>query len=572
MAFQAPAARFAAGPATMRHLVAVSRAQAPADLVLRGGAVVDVFSEEILEGWGVVVAGDRIAYVGPEADRHVGNARRVIELEGDLVAPGLIEGHTHLNRIGIAETASGQLRAGVTTTVVETLELAFLGGTELMAELVAEAEAQSARILFALSPLVCLDPVHDAWLGDAEPWIRWLEHPLVVAVGESYWQAVLSGGARTEGLIAAANRLGKAVDGHAAGARPAALAAYMALGVGSDHEGINAEDALNRLRLGLYTYARHGATRRDLSDIARLWNGKGRPALDRMALVTDGVEPDRLAAGESLNTVVEYAIELGLSPATAIRMASRTVAERIGLGRWLGGLGPAMMADLVVIPPDGRFRPRLVMVGGVEASGGVAHRWSDRWRQGVRLERLELADFRRPPAGGRYRAIRFTAPMVTREAESAGEGLLCTVFDRLHSDRRFTGLVLGYGLGGGAVACTATWDAPCLTVLGVDPVDMLAAAARVRELGGGAVVAAGGRVLAEAPAEICGMVSDRPAGEVAAEIVQVNRTLRELGCEFDNPLMSVEGLTTIAIPFLRITSTGYLDVRTSTWLPLTVSG
>src|SRR5207247_849905 len=210
-----------------------------ADLVVAGGALVDVFTEDVHEGWGLAIADGRIAFVGPDAEvaARAGSRTERVELDGDLVAPGLVEGHTHLTRIGVAETAELQVRAGVTTTVVESMEAAVVLGLEGVRALLATAEAAPGRLLFTAS-----------------------------------------------GLVICAT---------------------------ADHEAIDAADALARLRLGLHTELRHGATRQDLPAMVALWRDR---RLDggRLSLVTDGLEPDILARGDSLNWVVEQAVELGL--------------------------------------------------------------------------------------------------------------------------------------------------------------------------------------------------------------------------------------------------------------------
>src|SRR5207248_1624245 len=159
-------------------------------------------------------------------------------------------------------------------------------------------------------------------------------------------------------------------------------------------------------RVGLFAFVRHGATRKDLPAIAPLL-GPGaqdhQPDLSRVGLVCDGVEPDELQRGDSLNTVVEQAVELGVPLARAVRMASRTVAEHFGLGRWLGGLGPAMLADLVVLPRDAGFRPSLVLVGGRRPRPSPPSRYPDWMLDTVRVGPLPPELLTRP-APGRWRA------------------------------------------------------------------------------------------------------------------------------------------------------------------------
>ena len=383
-------------------------------------------------------------------------------------------------------------------------------------------------------------------------------------MGEIYWADLLRGHARTDALVEAALSRGMAVEGHGAGARLAVVDALAASGVGSDHEGISAEDVLTRLRVGLFAFVRHGATRKDLPAIAPLL-GPGaqdhQPDLSRVGLVCDGVEPVELQRGDSLNSVVEQAVELGVPLARAVRMASRTVAEHFGLGRWLGGLGPAMLADLVVLPRDAGFRPRLVLVGGRPPASSRPSSYPAWMLDTVRLPGLRPELLTRPPVG-RWRAIEFRGPLVTQEVESDGQSdLVCSVVDRTGGTRGFRGLLRGFGLQGGAAAVSSGWECPGVLVVGDRSEDMAIATRRLEDLRGGAVVAGGGRVLAEFPAPVAGLYSTEPIGAVVSQVTAVNRAMGDLGCVMPNPILSVEVLTTAAIPFFRIWAGGYRRLK-----------
>jgi adenine deaminase len=546
----------------LRRLAAVARGQAEADLVVTGGALVNVFTEEVIEGWGLAVSGDRIAFVGPdqEAAARAGPATRRIELEGDLVAPGLIEGHTHLTRLGLGEMQDLQVGAGVTTTIVEFMELAVAAGIAGVRALLAAAEPMAGRLFCTASGLIVLDRVVDARL-DVEDWPGLLDHPRVVGLGEVYWADLLRGHRRSERMVAAAHERGLPVDGHGAGARPAALNALTAFGIGSDHEGIDAEEVLTRLRLGLHAMIRHGATRQDLPAIAPLWRDH---ELDgsRLTFVTDGLEPESALRGDSVNRLVEQAVEAGMPPARAIRMASHSAAERFGLGRWLGGLAPAMLADMVVLPRRPfAVRPRHVLVGGRAPEPSPAPVYPDWMLDIVRVDGLR-PELLAHPGPGRWRAMEQVAPLVTREVECDGsDALVCVALDRHDPSRGFRGLWRGFGLRDGAVAISSCWEAPGIVVAGDRPDDMAAAARRVGDLRGGAAVVRGGRVLAEWAAPVAGLYSTVPAAAVVDQVGAVNRALAELGCPWPNPVLTVETLTTAAIPFLRICAGGYVRLR-----------
>ncbi|HXM57546.1 MAG TPA: adenine deaminase C-terminal domain-containing protein [Candidatus Dormibacteraeota bacterium] len=546
---------------TLRRLAGVALGTAEADLVLTGGALVNVFTEELQDGWGLALADGRVAFVGPDADvsARAGDTTERIELGGDLVAPGLIEGHTHLTRIDLADMADLQLAAGVTTTVVEIMELAVAVGLDGVRALLDAAEGTAGRLLFVASGLIVCDPEHDARL-EAHDWPALLDHARIAGLGEVYWGDLLRGHRRSETMIDAALERGLPVEGHAAGARAPTLNALAGYGIRADHESITPDDVLARRRLGLHTELRHGATRQDLPAMAPFLR-EGRLDGGGLSFVTDGLEPDAAARGDSLNWIVEQAVELGVPLPRAIRMASHSAAERLGLGRWLGGLGPGMLADLVVLSRGRGFRPRLVLVGGRRPEPSARPEYPAWMLDTVRLNGLR-PDVLTHPGPGRWRAMRQVAPIVTREVESDGsEAIVCAVVDRLGGSRGFRGLWEGFGLRGGGVAITSAWESSGIVIVGDRPDDMAIAARRVQDLRGGAAVVADGLVLAEWAAPVAGLYSSAPHARVVDEVGGVNRALAGLGCPWPNPVLALETLTTAAIPFLRIWSGGYYRLR-----------
>jgi adenine deaminase len=442
-------------------------------------------------------------------------------------------------------------------------------GPPAVRELAADAAGQAGRVFLTVPTVTVPDPVHDRWLGSGEEWTRLLDLPGVIGVGEANWTEVIRAHPRVEGLIEGALARGLTVEGHGAGAREVALNAMGGFGVTADHEAITAPDEVDRLRLGLYALLRHGATRQDLPALSALWKEQMLADYSRVALVSDSIEPQNLVAGESLNRVVEMAIESGLPLARAVRLATRNVAERFGLGRWLGGLAPGMLADALLVRRDAAgFRPELVLVGGQRPGPPAVHLYPEEMRHTISLRSLDPA-LLRPPGRGRWRAIQVVGPLLTQEAETDGsDALLAVAIDRLDRDRAFRGLVLGLGIKGGAVATSCAWDGPCLLAVGDSPDDIVGAIRALDRMQGGAAVVRGGRVVAEWPASLGGVFSLEPADAVVAQLDRVNTALMQMGCPWPNPLLTIDTLTTGVIPHLRLWAEGYVRLRDGAHLGL----
>jgi adenine deaminase len=221
-----------------------------------------------------------------------------------------------------------------------------------------------------------------------------------------------------------------------------------------------------------------------------------------------------------------------------------------------------MFADLMLLPlGEPGIAPPLVLVGGRTPAQVVRHHYPPEMLHTVKFDEVDPA-WLAHPGRGRWRVMDLIAPLVTREAESDGsDAIVATAIDRMGRRRAFRGLLRGLGLKGGACAVSAAWDSPCLIVVGDSPADMTVALTRLRELQGGAVVAAEGRVQAEFRAELAGVLSLAPAAQVVSRVTAVNGALKALGCGWPNPLLSIEALTTGVIPHLRLWAEGYVRLR-----------
>jgi len=574
-------------------LMQVALGKEPADLAVLNADLVNVYTGEIQKDMGVAVKGCWIARVSLDVKDTIGPATRVIDASGKTLVPGLIDGHTHLAWVyTAADFIPFAAAAGVTTVVTETLEPFPVAGIAGVVDLLDSFRDQPIRILATAPAMVSIS---SAAKGISPADIsRLLERDDILGLGESYWQAVLLEPAAYLPAFQQTHRFGKVLEGHSAGASEKKLAAYVAAGVTSCHEPIDAEQVLSRLRLGVHVMVREGSIRRDLEAISRI--RQTGIDLRRLVLASDGVSPSDLVQGKYMDFVVRKAVACGFTPIEAIQMSTLNVAEHFRLDGILGGVAPGRLADMALIPDLKEFAPETVICKGkviFENSRLLKpprrHAFSASSLNTIRLpRRLVPSDFAiRSDVGAtaRVRAIEMVTDLVTAERHldlpvSDGElradpaGGLCkiTAVDRNHNPGQcFTGLIKGFGLAGGAVACSAAWDTSDIVVVGADDADMAGAVNRVVELQGGAVLCERGRIKVEIPMPIFGLACDWSVAKIAAHLQDLKQALARLGVAFPDPLLSLIALTGAAIPYLRICEEGLVNLKDGKTLGLFVT-
>jgi len=574
----------------MRELSAVALGESKADLVLRGGNLVDVYSGEILPGYSVAVKGRRIAWVGADPAGVIGPETEVVDVSGKFLTPGFIDAHTHLIWYHAPhEFLRYAIGGGTTCIITETLEIAFPLGYRGVREFLKSVRDQPIKIFATAPTMVSANPCLSRLIGPREL-ERLFREEEVIGLGEGYWQAV-RGNERLLELFALTLSSGRRVEGHAAGARGNRLLSYIACGVSSCHEPINAEEVLERLRQGLHVMVREGSVRRELEAVAPIRESGA--DLRRVSLVSDGLEPGDVLRDGYMEAVARRAVALGFDPVRVVQMLTLNPAEHFRLDDLIGGIAPGKFADIVVFPDLKEFRAELVLSDGrVIAREGrpvVPPRKHvfPRWTRRLRLPRFGPEDFALKASSHRVRVrvIEMVTQLVTRESEvevEAPDGyirpdisrdiLKVASIDRAdRPGRKAIGLVRGFGLKRGAFASTFAWDCPDIILVGADEADMALAVNRIVEMGGGAVVCAGGEVLAEVPLPIGGVISDLPLEDLAAGLEELQRKASQLGVPFPNAHLALTVLTTAAIPFLRITSEGLINLRENRLVGLEVS-
>jgi adenine deaminase len=372
------------------------------------------------------------------------------------------------------------------------------------------------------------------------------------------------------------------VDGHAPGVLGKELQAYAAAGIRSDHEMLTVEEGRERLRAGVWLLIREASMARNLQALLPLVAEYG-PS--RIAFCTDDRDPEDIADNGHVNGMVRDAVAAGIEPADAIVMASFHPALWHRLTQH-GALAPGYVADLLLLPDLEQFVPELVLKRGKrieEPQPAAVPEWV---RQTVRLQPVSAADFAMPWDGGRARSIGLVADQIVTESleleprvvdrhivsDPERDLVKLAVAERhLGTGRIGLGLVSGSGLRRAALASTVAHDAHNLVVVGADDDDMACAAQRLAELGGGIVVVDGGRVVAECPLPVAGLLSDQPLDVVVEQSRACNDAAQGLGWRGATPFLTLAFLALSVIPSLKLTDRGLVDVDRFELVPLRAS-
>ena len=576
-----------------KTLIKVALGEEKADLALVNAKCVNVYTGELLDNCAISIKEKWIAYVGRDLQNTIGPATQVIDVKGQTVIPGLIDGHTHLALLSTAsEVLKYAITGGTTAIVTETMEPFPVAGYEGLIDFLESFKNQPIKILATAPVNISISRTAN---GISEETLqKLLARDDIVGMGESYWQAVLQDPDNILPLFDRTIRAGKTLEGHSAGASEKKLSAYIASGISSCHEPINAEQVLERLRLGLHVMIREGAVRKDLKEIAEI---KDRDIDSRrMILVSDSIAPADLMENGYMEGILQKAIDWGFEPIEAIQMATLNVAEHFSLDHLIGGIAPGRYADLVIIPDMANIKARMVISNGrIIAENGKMlisprkHQFSQKSLNSIQLPReIKPSDFMiAAPAGTqnvRVRMISMVTDLVTSEVVSTWpvtDGQLAadrnqdiikiSAIDRTHRPGNlFTGLIKGFGLKSGAIASSAAWDTSDIVVIGANDEDMAFAANRIHSLQGGTVVCDRGKILSELPLPIFGLISDLPLQTIDRQLKELTKAAQDLGVPFPQPMLSLTTLTGAAIPYLRICEEGYVNLKNGQQVPLFV--
>ena len=577
---------------TAPRLVDVAMGRTPADLVIRNGKWVNVYSGEIVPHTDIAISAGRFAYVGPDAGHTIGDKTTVVNAEGRYLVPGLCDGHMHVESglVTVTEFARAVIPHGTTTMFIDPHEIAnVLGlfGVRLMND---EAQSLPINVLVQVPSCVPSAPgleTAGAQLSadDVREALAW---PNIIGLGEMMnFPGVAANDPKMVAEIAATQVARLTVGGHYASPDlDRAFHAYVAGGPADDHEGTTVEDAIARVRQGMRAMLRLGSAWYDVAGPIKAITERGIDPRN-FILCTDDSHSGTLVNDGHMNRVVRHAIAQGLKPVTAIQTATLNTAQHFGMERELGSIAPGRRADLIIssdlasLPVEMVFgRGKLLARDGALAADMPAYAYPDSAKNTVKLgKKLVAEDFDIAAPAAREVKVRVIGVVENQAPTKALVRQLPVAHGVVGMDRsndvcqialverhKATGEVVnafvsGFGYAKDcAMASTVAHDSHHIIVVGTNKADMAKAANRLQEVGGGIVMISDGEELALVELPVAGLMSDERAEVVAVKAGRLVEAMRACGCQLNNAYMQHSLLALVVIPELRISDKGLIDV------------
>ena len=558
-----------------KDLIDTATGKAPCDLNLTDCAIMDLLDGRLIENATVSIRNGKIAGVNDGLA-----ARATVSLEGRFLAPGLVDAHVHIESslLTPAEYARVVLPHGTTTVVADPHEIVNVLGYDGMRFMLAASGDLPLDIFFMVPSCVPATEFDTAgaalYASDMYPF---LQDPRVLGLGEVMnYPGVLAREQRLMDKIALFSNARKLVDGHAPGLRGARLSAYIAAGIGSDHECTTPEEAIEKLSKGMYIMLREGSTARDL---AHLLPAVTRASASRFMICSDDRHSNDLRDEGHMDHALRLLLSGGVEAFDAFRISSLNAARWFGM-KGIGAIAPGYGADFVAFDSLENFRAEMVFKKGklVARDGVLVDNFPPRQttlRDSVNIKWLTADDFLIPDKGMPVRVIEARRDSIITghlvERPSVRDGFCVSDADRdivkifvierhSGSGRIGKGFIKGLGLKRGAIGGTISHDSHNMIIAGMDDASIFKAARHLNKIKGGLVFAVGGDIVLDLPLPVAGLMSDRDAEYVIGKLRAFEELFEKEGLTNPSPLMTLSFMALPVIPSLKITDVGLIDV------------
>lgn len=564
--------------AKLNKIIDMAAGREKTDLLIINCKFVDVYNLELVDG-PLAIGEGKIVGWGKEYE-----AKEVLDAKGGIVLPGLIDGHVHIESSSLIPTQFARciLPFGTTSIIADPHEIANVCGLEGIRYMVRASRNIPLHVYVQLPSCVPATPFEESGaVLMAKDLEQLIEEEGILGLGEVMdFPGVMNHSDNMIDKLLMAAKHNRVIDGHSPGLSGKGLAAYVAGGILTDHECSDTEAMLERLRMGQYILLREGSTCKDLLNLIP---GITPANARHCVLCTDDREPDDILTSGHINKSLRLAVEAGLDPLLAVSIATLNAAECFRLYD-KGAIAPGKDADLLIVHDLKEFTPKHVFSLGKEVARDgkllveIEDYTSESVLNTVNFAPIDESSFRLPLCADKALAIgvipksvvteKLVLP-VQRNAEGCFDAQQNPGLNKLAVIERHNatghiglGIIAGYGIKNGAIAVSVAHDSHNIVVAGDNDKDMLAAVNHVKKIGGGFAIAQNGNILNFLALPVAGLMTDRPAAEVAeimASMITTARTELSLPDTF-HPLMTLVFMSLPVIPDLKLTSTGLFDV------------
>jgi adenine deaminase len=563
--------------------IATALGELEPDLIITGANMVNVNTREVYKS-DIAVKKERIVYVGDFSNR-ITNKASVIRADGLYAVPGFIDAHIHVESSMLTITEFSRLvtHHGTTSIIWDPHELVNVVGLSGLSLAIKEARRLPLRVFFVVPSCVPSAPSKETAGANltAIKISSALKQPMVIGLGEMMdFHGVLSCSNRTISELELAKRKHMLVDGHAPGLRGRELCAYIDSGIWSDHESVNEEEGLEKLRLGMWLMIRESSTSKDLSNLIKPIL-RGTIDARHCMLVSDDRSVNDLLSEGHMDHILRRAISEGLDPITALQLVTINPASYMRNENEMGSISPGRIANIVLLSDLGKVDIKRVVIRGKELS-----RISSDTKSGYSTKLTSTMNIRREPTlldflitakekkgEADVRVIKITEDKILTSEEighlevedhsikSARDIMHAAVIERHHRTGNIgKGFITGLGHLRGAIAQTIAHDSHNLIVVGSDPADMNVAARAIINVHGGVALASDRKTVALLKLEIAGLISADIAKDIAGRKEFLEDQARKLGIQVKSPITTLSFLSLPVIPKLRLTDKGLFDV------------
>jgi adenine deaminase len=554
-------------------LIAVAKGDMPADLVISNAKIVNVFSGEIESG-NVAVYKGRIAGIGDYA-----KAKKIIDLGGKYLAPGLINGHTHIesSMLDIGQYARAVVSRGTLAVITDLHELTNVCGLDAIRYILGGVRKLPLD-LFLMAPS-CVPATNMETSGSnitAKELRQIIHRKNVIGLGEmmNFPGVIFRDGNVLDKINLFQDKL---IDGHSPGLSGRDLNAYMSAGIYSDHECVSLAEATEKLKRGMHIMIREGSSEKNLKELLPLVTDK---TYKRCMFVVDDRSCSDLLHDGDIDAVVRKAISLGLEPVRAIQLATINTAEYFGLKR-LGAIAPGYMANFITVNKLADFDIDMVFYKGKQVAAQRKALFDiepfelNRPINSVSIKPFKATDLKLKAKGDSSLIIEIVpGQIVTKkgmEKVKVKDGFICTdtgmdilklvVVERHHASGNIgKGLIKGLGLKKGAIATSVGHDSHNIIAAGTNDEDIYLAIKEIEKLQGGIAVVADGKVLGSLQLSIGGLMSAEPLETVSDKLQNLKRLTAGLGAKLPDSFATLSFMSLPVIPELRLTDLGLVDV------------